>query len=105
MKNEAAIDEILLFWFGELRGEGDVDRSKMKLWWAGGDVFDAEIKSRFGGNVTDALAGRLESWTDSPRGSLALVILLDQFTRNIYRNTAKAFAGDERARRVAQGIP
>ncbi len=102
VKNEAAIDEILLFWFGELRDKGDVDRSKMKLWWTGGDAFDAEIKSRFGGNVTDALDGTLESWTDTPRGSLALVILLDQFTRNTGRGTADAFAGDVAALEVCE---
>jgi len=97
--NEAgsAIEDVLRFWFGDLREPEDVDRSKMKMWWMGGEAVDAEIKERFGAKVAEALEGRLGGWADSPRGSLALVILLDQFTRNIGRGTGSAFAGDRAA--------
>jgi uncharacterized protein (DUF924 family) len=69
----------------------------MNMWWMGGDAIDAEIRERFGTRVDEALAGKLGGWTDSPRGSLALVILLDQFTRNLGRGSAGAFAGDRAA--------
>jgi uncharacterized protein (DUF924 family) len=88
------IDEILNFWFGDLdRAEG-VDTSKMKMWWGGGEAIDADIRQRFGATVARALDGQLRHWSESPRGSLALVILLDQFTRNVGRGTKSAFAGD-----------
>src|SRR5262245_60663859 len=93
----SAIEDILRFWFGDLREPEDVDRSKMKMWWMGGETVDAEIKERFGGKVEEALEGKLGGWAESPRGSLALVILLDQFTRNVGRGTPSAFAGDHMA--------
>lgn len=97
------IEEILRFWFGDLKSAGDLDASKMKLWWAGGGAIDAEIKASFGGLVDQALARGLTRWSESPRGSLALVILLDQFTRNVGRGTAAAFAGDNLALEVCLG--
>ncbi len=93
----AVIEDILRFWFGELQGDADVDRTKMKMWWMGGEAVDAEIEQRFGAKVAEALDGKLGGWAESPRGSLALVILLDQFTRNVGRGTARAFAGDRAA--------
>jgi uncharacterized protein (DUF924 family) len=99
-ETDAAIEDILKFWFGELEGPEDVDRSKMKMWWMGGEAVDAEIKQRFGAKVAEALDGKLGGWMESPRGSLALVILLDQFTRNIGRGMASAFAGDRAALEV-----
>ena len=96
-ETERAIEDILQFWFGELQGDADVDPSKMKIWWMGGEEIDAEIERRFGAKVADALAGNLGAWAESPRGALALVILLDQFTRNVGRGTVRAFAGDRAA--------
>jgi uncharacterized protein (DUF924 family) len=98
VKNDgAAIEDILQFWFGDLRTPEDVDRSKMKMWWMGGEAVDAEIEQRFGAKVAEALEGKLGAWAESARGSLALVILLDQFTRNVGRGTPAAFAGDRAA--------
>ena len=96
-ETEGAIEDILHFWFGELQGDADVDQNKMKMWWRGSQEIDAEIERRFGAKVADALGGKLGVWAESPRGSLALVILLDQFTRNVGRGTARAFAGDRAA--------
>jgi uncharacterized protein (DUF924 family) len=94
---DPVIEEVLRFWFGELKSATDIDASKSKLWWSGGGAIDAEIKERFGTLVDRALDGKMRNWTESARGSLALVILLDQFTRSLGRGTAKAFAGDAAA--------
>lgn len=94
------IEPILEFWFGEVDGVDDTDKSKMRLWWKGHEDDDAEIARRFGGDVQDALAGKLDHWAQTPRGMLALVLLLDQFTRVLGRGTPDAFAGDSVAQRV-----
>jgi uncharacterized protein (DUF924 family) len=91
------IEAILRYWFGALEGPNDVDRSKNALWWAGNEAIDAQIRERFGGLVEQALAGGLSRWADSPRGALAQIILLDQFTRNLGRGSANAYAGDAMA--------
>lgn len=96
------VEDILRYWFGELSGPNDIDTSKNALWWAGGEAIDAEIRERFGGLVARARAGELEHWARAPRSALALVILLDQFTRNLGRGTAEAFAGDAQALQVTQ---
>jgi len=83
---------VLDFWFS--------DRARA-FWFERDRDFDAEIAARFGASVHVAQQGGFESWRASPEGSLALLILLDQMARNIYRGEAKAFLGDARARRVA----
>ncbi|HRJ70465.1 MAG TPA: DUF924 family protein [Beijerinckiaceae bacterium] len=75
-----------------------------KRWFARDAAFDAEIRRRFGAAVEDAREGRLDSWADSDDGALALVILLDQFSRNIHRGSPLAFAGDDKARAVAEAV-
>lgn len=90
------IEEILQFWFGQLR-DGFPEHDRTTLWWQGGDESDALIAELFGPLVRKALRGELNLWADSPRGRLAVIILLDQFTRSLYRSTPDAFAGDERA--------
>ena len=78
--------DILNFWFVETTPE---------FWFKKDDDFDAAIQDRFGKGVTDALAGRLDHWANNADGCLALILMLDQFTRNTYRNTPRAFSGDE----------
>ncbi len=80
--------DILDFWFTEITP---------KSWFEKDPDFDAALKARFGEVVTDALAGRLDHWANNADGCLALIILLDQFTRNIYRQSPRAFSGDEMA--------
>jgi len=92
--------EILDFWFG-------ADALTPRDFWFGkSESVDAEIRSRFGAAVEEALVGSLDDWAETPEGSLALILLLDQFTRNIFRDTPRAFAGDEaalgHARRMVQ---
>lgn len=89
---------ILDFWFGP---PGEMLESFSSRWFMGGPTFDAEIRRRFEPLVERALAGEFVDWEDTPRGRLALVLMLDQFTRNLYRHTARAFAGDPRAQALA----
>jgi uncharacterized protein (DUF924 family) len=86
---------ILGFWFGD----GTLARAE---WFRKDPVFDAAIRERFGAAVERALEGAFAAWAAEPRGALALVLLLDQFTRNIHRDTARMFAGDARALAVAE---
>lgn len=87
-------DEILDFWFGQrgAPGFGDIRAE----WFRKDASFDAALRARFGSVVDTALAGGFAEWTD-PRGILARVLVLDQFTRNSYRDTPRAFAGDSLA--------
>ena len=71
--------------------------SHNQLWFGYDEAQDADIRQRFGEQVSAALAGELDHWADDSRGLVALIILLDQFTRNIYRGEPKAFSGDEAA--------
>ena len=73
-----------------------------KVWFTADPTFDAEVLSRFAALVEQAKSGALDDWADDPEGSLALVILLDQMTRNIYRDTAEMFAADGKALAVAK---
>jgi uncharacterized protein (DUF924 family) len=70
-------------------------------WYRKDEAFDGEIKRRFGALHKRAAPGELEGWAAEPEGALALLILLDQFSRNLFRGSPEAFAQDERARVVA----
>ena len=84
-------DEILDFWFAP---HGSAEHGKTReLWFRKDASVDQAIRARFGAAVETALAGGFGEWT-SPRGALARVLLLDQFTRNIYRETPRSFSGD-----------
>lgn len=88
------IEFVLDFWFGEIDDELAPEKQG-KLWYAATAEQDLEIMAKFESLVEQAAAGQLEQWQEHPRGSLALIVLLDQMTRNIYRGTAKAFAFDQ----------
>jgi uncharacterized protein (DUF924 family) len=90
-------DEVLDFWFERPAQDEAAFRKKVQRWFMGGPAGDEEIRKRFERDVELALEGKHDDWANSPRGLLALVLLLDQFTRSIYRDTARAFAGDQRA--------
>jgi uncharacterized protein (DUF924 family) len=98
--NVQAIREILDFWFLPL---GDPEYSKAReFWWNSTPELDAEIRSRFGALFDKAVAGELDAWRKSPDGALALILLCDQFSRNMHRRTARAFSGDAKARETAR---
>ena len=96
---------LLEWWFGTFESPQDIAADKGKLWFGKRDSQDLEAQTRFGDWVEQALAGGLTDWAQRPDGWLALVLLLDQLPRMIFRDTPKSFAGDLRAQAlVAQGI-
>ena len=86
-------EEILNFWFKECKPE---------QWFKKNEDFDKMIKNRFFIAIENSIAGKLGNWEESETGCLALIILLDQFTRNVFRDTPQAFAGDKRALALSQ---
>ncbi|QID16306.1 DUF924 domain-containing protein [Nitrogeniibacter mangrovi] len=83
---------ILDFWFGA-PGSADYGRQRT-LWFRKRADTDRTLRARFGALTDAAVAGALREWEATPHGALARILLLDQFTRNIHRNTPQAFAGD-----------
>lgn len=95
--DQLRIDAILSFWFKEHElSAPQIDR-RMDIWFGEDSVFDHECKKEFANDVAKASAGELDHWAHKPHGRLALILLLDQFRRNIYRNTTKAFEKDRAA--------
>lgn len=88
------VQEILEYWLGSLQGGEIYPKDKAKRWFSGGKDVDNEISHRFEKLVRAATNKELDVWKETPRGRLALIILVDQFTRNIYRGTSQAFAYD-----------
>ncbi len=88
---DARIDELIAFWIGV----------GPRKWFGRDDALDASIRERYLTWVEQAAAGQLSHWEPSARGALALLLLLDQFPRNLYRGHAQAFAADAMARGVA----
>jgi uncharacterized protein (DUF924 family) len=96
---------LLQWWFGTADNPNEVAAQQGGLWFGKRDSQDREARERFADLVDQALAGGLTEWTQRPEGWLALVLLLDQLPRMIYRDTPAAFSGDLRAQTlVAQGI-
>ena len=88
-----AIERVLTFWF-TVGGQ--------ELWFKRSDAFDRAVRHALAADYERAVAGAYESWRDSARGCLALVLLLDQVPRNLFRGDPRAFATDARARAVAR---
>ncbi|MFW6092563.1 MAG: DUF924 family protein [Pseudomonadota bacterium] len=93
-------DEVLEFWFGRLN-EGVAPPRVRRRWFAGGAALDAEIRERFATLVDAAAQGALH-WRDTPRRTLAFILVCDQFARHVHRGTARAFATDALALAAAR---
>lgn len=92
----------LAFWFGR---PGDADYCEPRdMWFRKNDALDLEMKRRFGPLIEQALQGDLQAWDARPGGALARILLLDQFTRNVFRGTPRAFAGDALALAAARAM-
>jgi uncharacterized protein (DUF924 family) len=94
------IDEVISFWLGASPDDPRALERRALSWFHADARFDEEIRARFGPDHEAASRGERESWRGTARGSLALLLLLDQFSRNLHRGTPRAFAQDARARAV-----
>jgi uncharacterized protein (DUF924 family) len=94
------MNEVLDFWFG--RSNSPEFGKVQKKWFEKNADFDAEVRSRFLLQYELAASGQLDSWQDSPDNCLALILLLDQFPRNMFRGTPQAFATDSKALATAE---
>lgn len=92
---------ILDFWFGDGLQLGWPSDNRSALWFGGGPALDADITQRFGPLVHSAVQGGLREWETDPMQRVALIVLLDQFTRNVFRGRPEAFAGDARAQTLS----
>jgi uncharacterized protein (DUF924 family) len=95
------ITSVLQFWFGDLDARGAADPEHAARWWTKDDGFDARIREHFGALHAAVAGGERETWLASDRGSLAYVIVLDQFSRNMFRGSARSFEYDASALRAA----
>ena len=97
-------EEVLRFWFPDLSSADHARIAQQFEWWFRGGT-DAAICERFVNLLKRAIRGDLDQWARQPRSRLALIIVLDQFSRSVYRNTARAFAQDPKALKLAlEGI-
>jgi len=94
-------DDVLVFWIGAPAQDAAALKAKLMKWFRGGPALDAEIRAKFGDDVHAALDGKRDAWLAQPNGWLALIIVLDQFTRNVFRGDARTHAGDARAVELA----
>jgi uncharacterized protein (DUF924 family) len=94
------VHEILNFWFGDL-GRADLPSSdRTNLWFGESELLKQDMIKKFETEYKDAITGHLNEWGKTPRGRLALIILLDQFSRWAYRNTPNAFIQDKIAQQL-----
>lgn len=97
-----AAAQVLHFWLGDDPLADWPEPHRGDLWFKGGAEVDANIRTQFGPLVEAAMTGGLADWEAQPLARLALILLLDQFSRNVYRGQARAFAGDARAQALSQ---
>jgi uncharacterized protein (DUF924 family) len=98
--------EVLSYWFPEddiFNADQQTLGRQMQWWFQGGPEVDTEISERFGEVLEQARRGELDQWADAPRGRLALIVVLDEFSRNIYRGSSLSYAQDPKALELAVG--
>jgi uncharacterized protein (DUF924 family) len=94
------IDAVLHFWYGEIQETEDYRTQQSKRWFMGGADIDAEVSEHFAQDHARAASGAYDAWMATPHGCLALVLILDQFSRQLYRGQSQAFATDAKARGI-----
>lgn len=102
LSQREAIAQIFTFWFGDPEAKSATYADRRKLWFSKNSTVDDEIRDRFLPLHQQAAAGELNDWQASPLGALALLLLLDQFSRNLFRNSLQAFATDPQALAIAE---
>ncbi|WP_279246699.1 DUF924 family protein [Candidatus Litorirhabdus singularis] len=104
MINSESINEILEYWFGQLDPMGMAVAPQQQLWFKSSSTTDDYIRDHFLNLIEAALKDELTVWRDTLPGSVALVLLLDQFTRNVFRATPKSFSGDLLALKICRRL-
>jgi len=99
---DALAQAVLDFWFGP--SDDPQHLLPRKQWFVKDEAFDASIRERFGALIERAIAGEVAHWAATPNGAVAQIVVLDQFTRNAFRGSARAFAGDRLALAAAQAL-
>jgi uncharacterized protein (DUF924 family) len=92
--NTKTINQITAFWLGSSLDSPELAAARREWWYRGGAAVDDDIRRRFGALLPKACNGELAAWLTTAEGALALILLLDQFTRNLYRSTPEAYVGD-----------
>ncbi len=95
-------EDVLAFWLGALDEQGRADEEHQKRWWTKDAAFDQEIRDRFSAAHGELMAGGHREWLDTARGRLAAIVVLDQFSRNMFRGTPASFASDPLALELAE---
>ncbi len=104
-EDQQKMDEILKFWFGRVEETIVPTENRARIWFGEDPGIDAQIRERFLTDLEHASRGDYDHWSDCARGQLALIILLDQFSRHVYRNSSKAYSQDRKALHIcALGI-
>jgi uncharacterized protein (DUF924 family) len=100
--DDPRVERVLTFWFADSLDSAEALRRRVDFWFGGDtdqevEAVDRQIEQEFRADMERAAAGEYASWSRTPRGRLALILLLDQFPRNVFRGTARAFATDPMA--------
>ena len=98
--SSSRIDEIIKFWFGRVETTIVPSENRARIWFSEDDDVDNEVSDVFSSDLASAIAGQYDQWQSTARGHLALVLILDQFSRHVYRNQPAAYAQDEMALNV-----
>lgn len=98
----ADYNNVLDFWFAAREQDQLTVDARMNGWFGNDPAFDAEVSERFCGLIESALRGELDDWSAEPRGRLALILLLCQFPRHIYKHDKRAFRGDRKALKLCE---
>lgn len=101
MHSEAEVRD---FWFGDEDSDAAVAKAQSVLWWEKNAAIDAQMRDRFQPLVDTVTAGAQRDWLSAPHSALALILVADQFPRNIHRDTAQAFALDSLAREFSRAV-
>jgi uncharacterized protein (DUF924 family) len=102
--DRSVLHDIHRFWFGELRSPADVREERTAVWYEQSDETDGEIRERFGRFIPEAAATAWDVAGLTREEGVALIVLLDQFPRNLFRSSGEAFAYDARALEIARAL-
>jgi uncharacterized protein (DUF924 family) len=104
------INEIYTYWFGDLKEDAAYFKKRNALWFGGTPEIDADIRAKFGKTLESAvidgktIAPEFKKWTETPKGALALIVLLDQFSLNLYREEPQSYLNSELVISVAKDV-